>query len=52
MQNIQLEIADNNLGIYVITEMWIKEDDDITPLQLCPSDYKVISIPQKNIIGG
>ena len=50
-QHIQLEIRDNNPGICALTETWIKEGDDITPLQLCPSGYKAISIPQKNRIG-
>ena len=51
-QNIQLEIAENNLGICTLTNTWIKEGDDITPLQLCLLGYKAISIPQKNRIEG
>ena len=49
---IQAEIAEANAVLYALTETWIKEDDDITPLQLCPSGYKCISIPRKVRSGG
>ena len=44
---IQAEIAEANAALCTLTETWIKEDDNITPLQLCPSGYKCISIPRK-----
>ena len=51
-QCIQAEIAEANAALSGLTETWIKEDDDITPLQLCPSGYKYISIPRKVRSGG
>ena len=49
---IQAEIAEANATLCVLTETWIKEEDDIAPLQLCPSGYKCISIPKKGRSGG
>ena len=39
---IQVEIAEANVVLCALTETWTKEDDDITPLQLFPSEYKCI----------
>ena len=49
---IQAKIAEANAALCALTETWIKEDDDITPLQLCPSGYKCISIRWKVRSGG
>ena len=49
---IQAEITEANATLCALTETWIKDDDDITPLQLCPSGYKCISIPRKVRSGG
>ena len=49
---IQAEISEANAALCALTETWIKEDDDITPLQVCPSGYKYISIPRKVRSGG
>ena len=49
---IQAEIVEANVVLCALTETWIKEDDDITPLQLCPSWYKCISIPREVRSGG
>ena len=49
---IQAEITEANAALCALTETWIKEEDDITPLQLCPSGYKCISIPRKVRSGG
>ena len=49
---IQAEIAEANAALCALTETWIKEDDDITPLQLWPRGYKCISIPRKGRSGG
>ena len=38
---IQIEIAEANVALCALTETWIKEHDDITPLQLCISRYKM-----------
>ena len=34
-QEIQVELTNNNLDVCVLTEMWIKEDDNVTPMQGC-----------------
>ena len=39
-QNIQLEIAENNLGICALTKTWIKVGDDIKPLNYVHQDTK------------
>ena len=49
---IQAEITEANAALCALTETWIKEKDDITPLQLCSSGYKCISIPRKVRSGG
>ena len=52
IEYIQAEITEANAALCALTETWIKEEDDITPLQLCPSGYKCISIPRKVRSGG
>ena len=49
---IQAEITEANAALCALIETWIKGEDDITPLQLCPSGYKCISIPRKARSGG
>ena len=49
---IQAEITEANVALCALTETWIKEEDDITLLQLWPSGYKCISIPRKVRSGG
>ena len=52
IESIQAEITETNASLCALTETWIKEEDDITPLHLCPSGYKCISIPRKARSGG
>ena len=49
---IQADITEANAPLCALTETWIKEEDDITLLQLYPSGYKCISIPRKVRTGG
>ena len=49
---IQAGIIEVNAALCALIETWIKEDDDITPLQLCPNGYNCISIPKKVRSGG
>ena len=42
--DLKVEISNNNIDLCALTETWIKEDDTITPLELCPPGYKSISI--------
>ena len=46
MQTIQLKIENKDISYCTLTETWIKEDDDLTPLCICPSGYKSVSIPR------
>ena len=50
--DLKLDIADNNLDMCALTKTWIKEDDSITPLQLCLPGYKAISVSRRNRVGG
>ena len=51
-QDIQLELALNNLDLCILTETWIKEDDTTTPSRLCPSGYKALSNSRHGRISG
>ena len=51
-QEIQVELTNNNLDVCVLTEMWIKEDDFITPTRLCPNGYKSLSVSTLDRTGG
>ena len=50
--DLKVEIFNNNTDLCTLTETWIKEDDTITQLELCPPGYKSISISQQNQQGG
>ena len=52
IEYIQAESTEANAALCTLTETWIKEEDDITPLHLCLSGYKCISIPRKVRSGG
>ena len=51
-QEIQIKLTNNNLDVCVLTETWIKEDDNITPTRLCQKGYKCLSISRPDITGG
>ena len=46
MQTIQLEIEKKDVALCALTETWIKEDDNLTPLHICASGYISVSIPR------
>ena len=46
------KIFNSNIDLCALTETWIREDNTITPLELCPLGYKSISIPPQNRQGG
>ena len=46
MQTIQLEIENKDIALCALTKTWIKEEDDLTPLHICPNGYKSVSIPR------
>ena len=51
-QEIQVELTNNNLDVCVLTETWIKEDNSITPIRLCPNGYKLLSVSRPDRTGG
>ena len=51
-QELQLETKENNLDICVLTETWMKPDDNLTHLHMCPDGYKSLSLSRQNCIGG
>ena len=52
IQTIQLEIENKDIALYTLTKTWIKDDDDLIPLCICPNGYKSISIPRSGKTGG
>ena len=42
-QDIQHLLTDRNLDICALIETWIKTNNNITPIQLCPQGYKCLS---------
>ena len=50
--DLKVEISNNSIDFCALTETWIREDDTITPLEICPLGYKSISIPRQNRQGG
>ena len=51
-QDIQHLLTDRNLDICALVETWIKTDDNITPIQLCPQGYKCLSTSRTDRQGG
>ena len=49
---IKVDITEQKLDLYALTETLIKEDDTITPLYLCPPNYEALSFPRSNRTGG
>ena len=51
-QELQLKTKENDLDICVITETWIIYDDNLTHLHMCLDDYKALSLPRQDCMGG
>ena len=51
-QDIQHLLTDGNLDICALIETWIKTDDNITPIQLCPQGYTCLSTSRTDKQGG
>ena len=47
-----LKIYHNDLDLCSLTETWIKLDDSTIPITLCPSGYKILSVPRVDRVGG
>ena len=50
--DLKAKILDNNTDIYALTETWIKQDDNITVVNMCPAEYSAISLPGPDGFGG
>ena len=50
--DLQHDLIENNFTLFALTETWIRQDDDVTVVQLCPPGFKVISICRKDKTGG
>ena len=46
MQTLQLEKENKDIALCALTETWTKEDNNVTPLHICPNGYKLVSIPR------
>ena len=50
-QELQMETKKNDLDICVLTETWIKSDDNLTYLHMCPDGYKALSLTRQDCTG-
>ena len=50
--DLQHNLTENNFTLCALTETWIRQDDDVTSVQLRPPGFKVISISRKDEMGG
>ena len=51
--DFKVELMEHNLDVCVLTEIWIREGDETTTIQLCPDSYSSVSIPREGrIVGG
>ena len=50
--DLALEIYHNDLDLCSLTEIWIKPDDSTTPITLCPTGYKILSVPRDDRVEG
>ena len=48
----KVDIITNNLVVCILTETWIRMEDSITEVQMCPPGYKVYSVPRNDRSGG
>ena len=46
--DFQCDLIDNNLTLCALTETWIRQEEDVTLVQLCPPGFKAISISRKD----
>ena len=46
------DLIENNFTLCALTETWIRQENDVTLVQLCPPGFKAISISRKDSTGG
>ena len=51
-QAIQLELFTNSLDICALTVMWIKSDDNLMSIHICPPGYNSMVEPRQDRMGG
>ena len=45
-------VIEKDLEVCCLTETWLREDNSLTPLHLCPVGYNICSFPRQCRIGG
>ena len=50
--HLQCNHIGNNFTLWALTETWIRQEEGVTSVQLCPPVFKAISISRKDKIGG
>ena len=50
--DFKMDLHTQNVDICALTETWLKEDDAITPMEMCPAGYASLSVPQTDRSGG
>ena len=50
--DFQCDLMENNFTLCALTKTWIRQEHDVTLVQLCPPGLKAISISRKDRTGG
>ena len=50
--DFKIDLHTQNVDIFALTETWLKEDDAITPMEMCPAGYASLSVPRTDRLGG
>ena len=50
--SLYTDLIENDFTLCALTETWIRQEEDVTPVQLCPPGFKSISISTKDRTGG
>ena len=50
--DFKIDLHTQNVDICALTETWLKEDDAITPMKMCPGGYASLSVPRTDRSGG
>ena len=49
--DLKAKISYNNIDICALTETWIKQDNNITVVNMCPAGYSAIFLPRPDYLG-
>ena len=50
--DFKIDLHTQNVDICALTETWLKEDDAITPIEMCPAGYASLLVPRTDRSGG